>query len=172
MVRRSRSSSSRYVCCPAAPIPTHKPPIQTQNFMLLVTSDVQVRSAGVADQAASCQHNACNVSLNNMCVLMQLYEQLYWENYDNTEQNRIEVNKQARKEALQQAADANKDPEEELAPELQHGSGYTNLAGRVSYNSLVSMHTFVASRLLAMNPSTGRGVQTPEAIASLAECGP
>ena len=73
---------------------------------------------------------------------MQLYEQLYWENYDNTEQNRIEVNKQARKEALQQVADANKDPEEELAPELQHGSGYTNLAGRVSYSALVTMHTF------------------------------
>lgn len=62
---------------------------------------------------------------------MQLYEQLYWENYDTMEQNRIELSKQARKEALQQAAEANKEPEEETPPELQHGSGYTSLAGRV-----------------------------------------
>lgn len=36
---------------------------------------------------------------------------------------------------MQRAAEANKDPEEELPPEMQHGSGFS-LAGRVSLSLL------------------------------------
>ena len=35
--------------------------------------------------------------------VMQLYEELYWQNYDTMESNRIELAKQARREALQAA---------------------------------------------------------------------
>lgn len=64
---------------------------------------------------------------------MQRYEELYWQNYDTMESNRIELAKQARREALQAAEAANKEEELEVPMELQQGSGFfPGLGGKVN----------------------------------------
>lgn len=63
---------------------------------------------------------------------MQMYEDLYWENYNTMESNRIELAKQARREALQAAEAANKEEDLEMPMELQQGSGFfPGLAAKV-----------------------------------------
>ena len=56
--------------------------------------------------------------------LLQLYEDLYWQNYDTMESNRIELAKQAKREALQAAEAANREEDLEMPIELQQGSGF------------------------------------------------
>lgn len=62
---------------------------------------------------------------------MQLYEDLYWQNYDDMESNRIELAKQAKREARLAAEAANKEEDLEMPIELQQGSGFPGLAARV-----------------------------------------
>ncbi len=57
-------------------------------------------------------------------LLLQLYEDLYWQNYDTMESNRIELAKQAKREALQAAEAANREEDLEMPIELQQGSGF------------------------------------------------
>ena len=65
---------------------------------------------------------------------MQLYEDLYWENYDTMESNRIELAKQDRLEALKAAEAANKEEDLEMPVELQQGSGFfPGLGAKVIY---------------------------------------
>ncbi|DBB12129.1 TPA: hypothetical protein ACH3X3_006240 [Trebouxia sp. C0006] len=53
-----------------------------------------------------------------------MYEDLYWQNYDTMESNRIELAKQAKREALQAAEAANREEDLEMPIELQQGSGF------------------------------------------------
>ena len=67
-----------------------------------------------------------------LSLAMQLYEELYWQNYDTMESNRIELAKQARREALQAAEAANRAEEDlEVPAELQQGSGFFPNLGKV-----------------------------------------
>jgi len=81
--------------------------------------------------------------------LVQMYEDLYWQNYDTMESNRIELAKQAKREALQAAEAANREEDLEMPIELQQGSGFFPGLGakvRVLFDSLLGMltllHTF------------------------------
>lgn len=65
--------------------------------------------------------------------MLQLYEDLYWQNYDDMESNRIELAKQAKRDARLAAEAANKEEDLEMPIELQQGSGFPGLAARVSY---------------------------------------
>lgn len=65
------------------------------------------------------------------CWCVQLYEDLYWQNYDDMESNRIELAKQAKREARLAAEAANKEEDLEMPIELQQGSGFPGLAARV-----------------------------------------
>ena len=62
-----------------------------------------------------------------------MYEDLYWQNYDDMESNRIELAKQAKREARLAAEAANKEEDLEMPVELQQGSGFPGLAARVRY---------------------------------------
>ena len=73
-------------------------------------------------------------------VLVQLYEDLYWQNYDTMESNRIELAKQARREALQAAEAANKEEDLEMPVELQQGSGFfPGLSAKVPWSQTVTI---------------------------------
>ena len=81
--------------------------------------------------------------------LVQMYEDLYWQNYDTMESNRIELAKQAKREALQAAEAANREEDLEMPIELQQGSGFfPGLGAKVGvlFDSLLGMltllHTF------------------------------
>lgn len=63
---------------------------------------------------------------------VQMNEDLYWRNYDDMESNRIELAKQAKREARLAAEAANKEEDLEMPMELQQGSGFPGLAARVS----------------------------------------
>ena len=79
-----------------------------------------------------CHEHVCKHAMILGCV-MQLYEELYWQNYDTMESNRIELAKQARREALQAAEAANRAEEDlELPAELQQGSGFFPNLGKVT----------------------------------------
>ena len=69
--------------------------------------------------------------------VVQLYEDLYWQNYDDMESNRIELAKQAKREARLAAEAANKEEDLETPIELQQGSGFPGLAARVRYSPCV-----------------------------------
>ena len=64
-----------------------------------------------------------------------MYEDLYWQNYDDMESNRIELAKQAKRDARLAAEAANKEEDLDMPIELQQGSGpFPGLAARVSYS--------------------------------------
>ena len=73
---------------------------------------------------------------------MQLHEDLYWQNYDDMESNRIELAKAAKREARLAAEAANKEEDLGTPLELQQGSGFPGLAARVSHHAL---HTLLQS---------------------------
>lgn len=98
--------------------------------------------------------------------LFQMYEDLYWQNYDTMESNRIELAKQAKREALQAAEAANREEDLEMPIELQQGSGFFPGLGakvRVLFDSLLRimtlLHIFggcgdVQSRIFLFKPSS------------------
>lgn len=83
---------------------------------------------------------------------MQLYEDLYWQNYDDMESNRIELAKQAKREARLAAEAANKEEDLEMPIELQQGSGFPGLAARVRYSPCVSREQLANMWLLMPAP--------------------
>ncbi len=75
-----------------------------------------------------------------------MYEDLYWQNYDTMESNRIELAKQAKREALQAAEAANREEDLEMPIELQQGSGFFPGLGakvRLLFDSLMGMSTLL-----------------------------
>lgn len=75
-----------------------------------------------------------------------MYEDLYWQNYDDMESNRIELAKQAKRDARLAAEAANKEEDLEMPIELQQGSGpFPGLAARVSYIHLGQLAGVFAS---------------------------
>lgn len=87
-------------------------------------------------------------------VLVQLYEDLYWQNYDTMESNRIELAKQARREALQAAEAANKEEDLEMPVELQQGSGFfPGLSAKVPWSWTVTIPANHHDAALTLLPS-------------------
>lgn len=86
--------------------------------------------------------------------LLQMYEDLYWQNYDTMESNRIELAKQAKREALQAAEAANREEDLEMPIELQQGSGFFPGLGakaRVLFDSLLGMLTLYGRIFPSLN---------------------
>lgn len=71
-----------------------------------------------------------------------MYEDLYWQNYDDMESNRIELAKQAKRDARLAAEAANKEEDLEMPIQLQQGSGFPGLASnRVRYSCCIDKPT-------------------------------